>query len=134
MNPVLVDSNVLLDILLPDPRWEDWSADTLARVADESLVAINPVVYAEVSVGFQEVEALEIALPPEIRRESLPWDAAFLAGKAFVQYRRQGGARSSPLPDFFIGAHAAVSGYRLLTRDPVRYRHYFPRLELITPE
>jgi len=91
------------------------------------------VIYAEVSVGFREVEALEDALPSEIRRESLPWDAAFLAGKAFVRYRRTGGVRSSPLPDFLIGAHAAVRGYSVLTRDPRRYRQYFPTLRVVGP-
>lgn len=130
---MLVDSNVLLDILIPDPEWEAWSSDALARAAEDAHLAINPVIYAEVSVGFREVEALEDALPSEIRREGVPWDAAFLAGKAFVRYRRTGGARSSPLPDFFIGAHAAVRGYSLLTRDPRRYRQYFPSLRVVGP-
>lgn len=129
-----MDSNVLLDLLIPDPHWEEWSAQALAVAGDAAHLAVNPVIYAEVSVGFREVEALEAALPPEILREPLPWDAAFLAGKAFVRYRRAGGRRRSPLPDFFIGAHAAVRGWPLLTRDPGRYREYFPTVELIAPE
>ena len=133
MSTVLVDSNVLLDILTADPEWEAWSSDALARAAEDAYLAINPVIYAEVSVGFREVEALEDALPPEIRREDLPWDAAFLAGKAFVRYRRTGGRRSSPLPDFFIGAHAAVQGYTLLTRDARRYGSYFPTVRVVGP-
>ncbi len=133
MSTVLVDSNVLLDVLLPDPEWEAVSSEALARAADDAYLAINPVVFAEVSVGFREIEALEDALPAEIRREGIPWDAAFLAGKAFVRYRRAGGTRTSTLPDFFIGAHAAVRGYALLTRDPGRYRRYFPTVELLEP-
>jgi predicted nucleic acid-binding protein len=103
-------------------------------VADRSLLAINPVIYAEVSIGFERVEALEYALPAELRRESLPWDAAFLAGQAFLAYKRKSGTRRSTLPDFFIGAHAAVRGYALLTRDARRYRSYFPTVDLIFPE
>ncbi len=134
MTPVLVDSNVLLDILTQDPEWSDWSSSMLAQVADRSRILINPIVYAEVSVGFSRIESLEEALPREwIEREPLPYEAAFLAGKAFLAYRKRGGHKSSPLPDFFIGAHAAVASYRLLTRDANRYRTYFPKLELITP-
>lgn len=92
------------------------------------------MIYAEVSVGFERIEDLEVALPPHaFRRDPLPWEAAFLAGKSFQQYRRRGGERRSPLPDFYIGAHAAVAGMTLLTRDAAQYRTYFPRLELITP-
>lgn len=134
MSTVLVDSNVLLDILIPDPEWEAWSADALAAAAESSLLAINPIIYSEVSIGFQRVEELEAALPKEFRREPLPWDAAFLAGKALVGYRRRGGTRATPLPDFFIGAHAAVRGYTLLTRDPRRYRTYFPTLSVVAPD
>ena len=134
MSPVLVDSNVLLDVLTDDPTWGAWSAETLARTADEEILVINALVYAEVSIGFDMVEALEEALPVDLyRREDLPYEAAFLAGKAFLRYRQSGGARRSPLPDFYIGAHAAVAGYRLMTRDAARYRAYFPRLELIAP-
>lgn len=134
MSPVLVDSNVLLDVVTQDPRWGAWSAETLARVADEEILVINALVYAEVSIGFEAVEALEAALPTDLyRREDLPYEAAFLAGKVFLQYRQAGGVRRSPLPDFYIGAHAAVAGYALLTRDASRYRSYFPRLPLIAP-
>lgn len=130
----MVDSNVLLDIVTADPAWGAWSSRTLEHVADEATLVINALVYAEVSVGFDSVEALEDALPPDLyRREHLPYEAAFLAGKAFRRYRGAGGTRTAPLPDFYIGAHAAVAGYRLLTRDARRYRTYFPRLELVAP-
>jgi hypothetical protein len=132
--PVLVDSNVLLDLVTDDPQWGPWSAGALARCAETAMLVIDPLIYAEVSVGFARIEELEDALPQEFfRREPLPWEAAFLAGKCFLRYRRKGGARRAPLPDFYIGAHAAVRGYRLLTRDARRYRTYFPRLELIAP-
>jgi len=134
VTPVLVDSNVLLDVATADPVWGAWSSVTLERMADEALLVINPLVYAEVSVGFRTIEDLDTALPVDLyRREDLPYSAAFLAGKCFVRYRRGGGSRRSPLPDFYVGAHAAVAGYRLLTRDATRYRTYFPTLELIAP-
>jgi predicted nucleic acid-binding protein len=130
----MVDSNVLLDVVTDDPTWAAWSSQSLERVADEAILLINALIYAEVSVGFDSIEALEQALPPDLyRREHLPYEAAFLAGKVFVRYREAGGAKRSPLPDFYIGAHAAVAGYRLLTRDATRYRTYFPTLELIAP-
>ena len=129
-----VDSNVLLDLLDEDPGWMDWSAAMLAKAAEQGPVVINPLVFAETSVAFDTLEQLEEALPPSyFVREPLPWDAAFLAGQAFAMYRRRGGSRRSPLPDFYIGAHAAVRGYTLLTRDPSRYREYFPRLRIIAP-
>jgi hypothetical protein len=131
---VLVDSNILLDVLTDDPRWSERSAALLARLADAHDLILNPIIYAEVSVGFERIEELEAALPPEaFRREPLPWEAAFLAGKCFLRYRRAGGARRAPLPDFYIGAHAAVRGIPILTRDAPRYRSYFPKLELIQP-
>jgi len=131
---VLVDSNVILDVFTQDPRWFDRSAAVLARMAGDHELIVNPIVYAEVSVGFERIEELDAALPGEsFRREPLPWEAAFLAGKCFVRYRRAGGSRRAPLPDFYIGAHAAVRGIPLLTRDAARYRAYFPRLELILP-
>lgn len=134
MTPVLVDSNVLLDVATDDPVWGQWSSTTLQRTADEAVLVIDPLIYAEVSVGFAAIEAVETALPEDIyRREALPYEAAFLAGKVFLAYRRGRGTKRSPLLDFFIGAHAAVAGYRLLTRDAARYRTYFPRLELIAP-
>lgn len=131
---VLVDSNVLLDVLTEDPEWYEWSAGTLARVAERELLAINPIIFAEVSVGFDRIEDLDAALPPrQFHRLALPWEAAFLAGKCFVAYCRRGGSRRSPMPDFYIGAHASVADLRLLTRDAARYRSYFPRLRLLAP-
>jgi predicted nucleic acid-binding protein len=131
---VLVDSNVILDVATNDPAWGAWSAEALERAADESVLVINPIVFAEVSVGFDRVEDLEDTLPLELyRREPLPYEAAFLAGKSFLAYRRRGGRRVAPLRDFYVGAHAAVAGHRLLTRDARRYRSYFPRLVLIAP-
>jgi predicted nucleic acid-binding protein len=131
---VLVDSNVLLDVLTEDVHWYARSSSRLAAVAEENVLVINPIVYAEVSVGFARIEDVEAAMPAEFfRREALPWEAAFLAGKCFLRYRRSGGSRRSPLPDFYIGAHAAVREIPLLTRDAARYRTYFPRLELLLP-
>lgn len=135
MKGVLVDSNVLLDIFTEDSRWYDWSAGKLAECAEEHGLIINPMIYSEVSVRFSSIEELEEALPHRMfRRENIPWEAAFLAGKCFVKYRRRGGQKNTPLPDFFIGAHAAVGNLTLLTRDAARYRTYFPSLELIVPE
>lgn len=130
----LVDSNVLLDILTDDAAWADWSAEALVRALDEGRVVVNPIVYAEVSVGFEPIEELDEVLPhASFVREPLPYPAGFVAGKAFLAYRRGGGTKTAPLPDFYIGAHAAVASYRLLTRDARRYRTYFPRLDLLTP-
>lgn len=132
---VLVDANVLIDVFVRDATWLPWSAAALAAAANRSLLVVNPLVYAEVSAAFARVEELEAALPADVfRREPLPWEAAFLAGRAYVAYRRAGGTRRSPLPDFYIGAHAAVRGYTLLTRDARRYRSYFPRLRLDAPD
>jgi predicted nucleic acid-binding protein len=131
----LVDSNVILDLVTDDPKWFRWSSEALTRAADESALAINPLIFAEVSIGFVKVEELEQLLPSEeFDRLELPYEAAFLAGKAFLSYKRRGGKRSAPLADFYIGAHAAVAGMRLLTRDTRRYRTYFPTVELIAPE
>ena len=130
----LVDSNVILDVATEDPVWGRRSSEALARIADESLLVINPVIYAEVSIGFDSLEELDDALPPAIfLREPLPYEAAFLAGKAFLAYRRRGGSRRAPLPDFYIGAHAATAGLRLLTRDARRYRTWFPGVEIVEP-
>lgn len=130
----LIDANVILDILTSDPTWAAWSEAALASAAEAGPLFINPVIYAEVSVRFSHIEDLEEALPPnDFQRAQLPWEAAFLAAKAFVSYRGRGGMKLSPLPDFFIGAHAAVSNYRLLTRDASRYQTYFPSLDLIRP-
>ncbi|WP_160122289.1 type II toxin-antitoxin system VapC family toxin [Rhodovarius lipocyclicus] len=131
---VLVDSNVLLDVMTEDPAWFAWSSGALAEAADGARLVINPVIYAEVSVRYSRIEELDAALPRSLfDREALPYEAAFLAGKCFLAYRRRGGEKRSPLPDFLIGAHAAVAGYTLLTRDAARYRSYFPKLALITP-
>jgi predicted nucleic acid-binding protein len=134
MRELLVDSNVILDVVTADAVWFDWSATHLERLADQYVFVINPIIYAEVSIGFDRIEDLDAALPLDFfRREALPWEAAFLAGKCFVRYRRAGGAKRSPLPDFFVGAHASVRGMPLLTRDAARYRSYFPKLTLVAP-
>jgi predicted nucleic acid-binding protein len=131
----IVDSCVLLDLLTDDPLWADWSEVAIARARDEGALVINPIIYAEVSTGFESVELLDEVLPPgDFVREELPYPAGFLAAKAFQTYRKRGGERRSPLPDFYIGAHAAVRGYRLLTRDTARYRSYFPSVDLIVPD
>jgi predicted nucleic acid-binding protein len=135
MTAVLIDANVLLDIMTEDARWLVWSAEAVERAADRYRVVINPVIYAEVSIRYSRIEDLDAALPKAMfDREPVPYEAAFLAGKVFLAYRRQGGMKTSPLPDFFIGAHAAVAGYSLITRDAARYRTYFPKLSLITPD
>jgi predicted nucleic acid-binding protein len=130
----LVDSCVLLDVITGDEQWADWSAAQIAAAVDAGRVVINPLIYAEVSVGYQTIEELEEMLPAgDYEREPLPYLAGFAAGKAFVRYRRSGGGKRSPMPDFYIGAHAAVAGYRLLTRDVQRYRTYFPTIDIIAP-
>jgi len=121
-------------VLTADPEWSAWSEQALATCADESTLAINPIVYAEVSIRFDRIEDLEETLPEtDFRPLPLPSAAAFLAGKCFVRYRRRRGTRRSPLPDFYIGAHAAIDGLTLLTRDARRYRSYFPGLEIVSP-
>lgn len=130
----LADSNVILDVASENAEWIDWSESMLAAAAQNGRLVINPLIYAEVSCGFDRIEALDDAVPPEyFVREALPWSAAFLAGKVFLKYRRGGGSRLAPLPDFYIGAHAAIAGYTLLTRDARRYRTYFPNLQIIAP-
>ncbi|MEI9480013.1 MAG: type II toxin-antitoxin system VapC family toxin [Deltaproteobacteria bacterium] len=132
---ILVDSNVILDIATEDETWFQWSSETLGQYAETHILVINPIIYAEVSIGFDRIEELETVLSPAFfRREPLPWEAAFLAGKCFLAYRRRSGKRGSTLPDFFIGAHAAVAGISLLTRDTSCYRTYFPKLKLIAPD
>jgi predicted nucleic acid-binding protein len=134
MTAVLIDANVLLDVMTEDARWLAWSAEAIERAADRYRLVINPVIYAEISIRYSRIEELDAALPKTMfDREPIPYEAAFLAGKSFMAYRRRGGARRSPLPDFFIGAHAAVAGYLLMTRDAARYRTYFPKLLLISP-
>ena len=131
---VLVDSNVVLDIFTETEPWFSWSSAALAEAASHSRLIINPIIYGEVSVHFAEIADYDDALAAgDFEREPLPYDAAFLAGKAYLAYRKKGGLRRSPLPDFLIGAHAMVRDYVLLTRDAARYRTYFPKLELIAP-
>jgi predicted nucleic acid-binding protein len=132
---VLVDTNVIIDLAQEDAVWSEWSAQAIGYLGDRLALAINPIILAEVAAVYATPEELDAALPPAIyRRDPLPWEAAFLAGRAFVAYRRRGGMRRSPLPDFYIGAHAAVTGMLLLTRDASRYRTYFPTLRIVAPE
>ena len=133
MPAILVDSNVLIDAFTGNPIWGAASAAALESLADRATLVINPIIYAELSAGAATMEALNKFLGSEFRRDSLPWEAAFLAGKAYSQYRRRGGVKTSPLSDFFIGAHAAVMQMQILTRDPKRYASYFPTVELISP-
>jgi predicted nucleic acid-binding protein len=131
---VMVDSNVFLDIATNDPEWSGWSGGALAECAEHTTLLVNPIIYAEVSVGYASIEALDAALPGGVfEREALPWEAGFLAGKCFLAYRRRGGARSAPLPEFYIGAHAAIERLALLTRDAGRYQIYFPKLTVLSP-
>lgn len=130
---MLVDSNILLDIATNDPAWGDWSAGALAKVAENSPLIINPIIDAEVSISFTSIEALDAALSAALyQREALPWEAGSWRGsvRAVLPAR---GVRSSPLPDFYIGAHAAIGALALLTRDAARYRSYFPKLEILAP-
>lgn len=129
----IVDSNVLLDVFTDDTSWGDWSAVHLASAFDAGPVLINPLIYAEVSLGFARIEDLDDALPDRIEREDLPWEAAFLAARCFLQYRRDGGTRRSPLPDFSIAAPAATTGRALLTRDRPRHLDVLPSLTVVSP-
>ena len=131
---LLVDTNVLADVLANDPEWADWSISQLRGQSKVHQLAINPIIYSELSLTFSTVEALDKTIADlGLAMIELPRPALFLAGKAFVRYRRQGGQKSNVLADFFIGAHAAVSSYPLLTRDTRRYSSYFADLKLITP-
>ncbi|WP_395516989.1 type II toxin-antitoxin system VapC family toxin [Pseudorhizobium flavum] len=132
---VLVDTNILVDIAVRDPIWLEWSRGALAKLAGRVPLIINPIIYAEFSVRYRDMNEVEALLPAEeFRREGLPWAAAFAAGAAFGAYRQAGGARERVLPDFLIGAHALIRGYSIVTRDPKGYRRYFPDVRLITPE
>ena len=132
---VMVDSNVLIDLVEFDSRWYGWSARAVADCGRRSILAIDPIIYAEISAGFERVEEIDAAFPEEFfERRPLPWEAAFLAGRVHQRYRRSGGSRQATLPDFFIGAHALIEGMTLLTRDGTLYRRYFPNLRLIAPE
>lgn len=130
----LIDSNVILDVVTEDKVWFEWSSSIIAQSVETAQAWINPVIYAEVSVGFSKIEELERALPQTVfRRVPLPYEAAFLAGKCFLRYRKSAGAKTSPLPDFYIGAHAAISNLTLVTRDKGRFHTYFPKLKIICP-
>ena len=132
---MLVDTNVLVDILENDPVWADWSVAQLQAQSKVHQLVINPIIYSELSLAFSTVEALDHALDGmEFRMLEIPKPALFLAGKAFVHYRRSGGVKNNVLGDFFIGAHAAVSGLPVLTRDTRRYKNYFPSVRLVAPE
>lgn len=133
--PTLVDTNVLIDLFDAGSPWEDWSTRAIERMRSEGPIVINQIIYAEMAAGFALEADIDSALSPSrFVREELPWEAAFAAGHAFVAYRRDGGPKRSPLPDFYIGAHAAIRGYRLLTRDVGRYRAYFPLLRIVSPD
>lgn len=135
MNEVMVDSNVLIDVFSEDPAWFSWSSQTLEEYADNFLLVINPVIYAEISVAFDDIEVLEQALPEQFfLKAPIPFEASFLAGKAFLRYRKNEGRKHAVLPDFLIGAHAAVSGMALITRDKSRYQAYFPSVKIISPQ
>lgn len=134
MTGTLVDSNVLLDIATADERWCAWSESALADAARSGPLVINAVIYGEISLGYERIEDLDTAVPPDtFVRAPLPYEAAFLAARSYLTYRKSGGRRERPLPDFFIGAHAAVSELRLLTRDAVRFRTYFPTITIVAP-
>jgi predicted nucleic acid-binding protein len=131
----LVDTNILIDVAVRDPVWLKWSRMQLEEARKRGSVIINQIIYAEFSLRYDTIAEVDSVLPgEEFRRESIPWPSAFAASKAFALYRRQGGVREQVLPDFLIGAHAAIRGYPVLTRDPAGFRQYFPTVELICPE
>ncbi|MCH7921190.1 MAG: PIN domain-containing protein [Planctomycetes bacterium] len=135
MKGLLVDSNVILDVFLDDAEWADWSESVLAQYSVDTILYINSIVYTEVSVGFKKIEDLESALMKGgFQMLDIPKEALFLAGKVFLNYRKSRGSKTSPLPDFYIGAHAAVLDLDLLTRDVGRYKTYFPTVSTISPE
>lgn len=134
MNDLLVDSNILLDLVLQDPQWGTWSEEQLAKYGESHVLCINPIIYSELSIGFHHIEDVEsVLVEGELSVRPIPKEALFLAGKVFLEYRKRKGIKRSPLPDFYIGAHASVDGMPLLTRDSHRYRTYFPKLSLIAP-
>ena len=135
MNGVLVDSCVLLDLFTDDPHWANWSETTLEQYSQTNSLYINSIIYTEVSIGFEQIEILDTAIADlGLKVLEIPREALFLTGKAFLQYRRNKGTKHSPLPDFFIGAHAAVAQYHLITRDLAKYRTYYPQVQLIHPD
>ena len=134
LSPTLVDSCVLIDVLANDADWAEWSLEQLDLLGQQAPLVINPIILAEVSPRFERAADLDAVLGQlPIKREALPWDAAFLAGQAFKIYRTVKGAKRSPMPDFYIGAHALVGNMRLLTRDALRFRTYFPKLNIVSP-
>jgi predicted nucleic acid-binding protein len=131
---ILIDSNILLDIASEDSEWYSWSSAAVAAAGNSSDLAINPIIYAEASVRYASPAEFDTAFPPDFfRRLPMPYPSAFLAGKAQLAYRNHGGLRVATLPDFFIGAHAAIANYKIMTRDPRRFRRYFPTVTLIAP-
>ena len=131
---ILVDSNVLLDVFTRDPQWYSWSLKALSDASSTNRLIINPIIYSEVSIGFNSVQKLDLVLKEiGLLNEPLSTEVSFLAGKAFLRYRQKGGNKTSPLPDFFIGAHASHANYKLLTRDRHRFLNYFPKLQIIRP-
>jgi hypothetical protein len=135
MKGILVDSNIILDIFLDDPDWAEWSEAALSEYSIHTPLYINPIIYTEISIGFKKIEELETALlKGGLQMLEIPKEALFLAGKAFLKYKRSKGAKNSPLPDFFIGAQAAVLDLELITRDTKRYQTYFPTVKIISPE
>ena len=134
MNGVFVDSCILLDLFSDDPKWANWSESVLGKYSQSNTLFINSIVYTEVSIGFNLIEEVEKAIEQVgVKVLEMPREALFLAGKVFLDYRRNRGTKSSPLPDFFIGAHAAVSSFAIITRDSARYKTYFPSITLICP-
>jgi len=134
LSPTLVDSCVLIDVLANDADWAEWSLEQLDLLGQQAPLVINPIILAEISPRFERAADLDAVLAQlPIKREALPWDAAFLAGQAFKIYRTAKGAKRSPMPDFYIGAHALVENMRLLTRDALRFRTYFPKLNIVSP-
>jgi len=134
MADILVDSNILLDVIVQDPHWCEWSYAMLAKYGEKHTLIINPIIYAEISLEFETIEELDEVLAESlIKCRQIPYEAGFLAGRCFLKYRKSGGQKRSPLPDFFIGAHAAIENVALMTRDRARYETYFPSLRLITP-
>ena len=131
---ILVDSNVLLDVFTRDPQWYSWSLKALSDASSTYRLVINPIIYSEVSIGFNSAQKLDLVLNEiGLLNEPLSTEVSFLAGKAFLRYREKGGNKTSPLPDFFIGAHASHENYKLLTRDRHRFLNYFPKLQIIRP-
>ena len=134
MHGILVDSNILLDVFLDDSHWADWSEIKLEKYSQNFPLFINPIIYTEISIGFESIELLETVINDcNLKMLQIPKEALFLAGKAFLKYRKNRGANRSPLPDFYIGAHAAILEMELITRDESRYRTYFPTVKLISP-